>query len=593
MPTLLDAPPSREKVLDIVGKGMFGSRGPIRPEEFDTVNGVVKSIYAATKHGVQPGDPRHGDVMKAMASGGFMGEQINPTAQFGEALRAMQADLEKAGISVGKEINFTTFTDAVPSSVGFNVFDLSGPARVTAPFMAPLRERIPRTGGMGPAALFKLITGFSGSMTGGVGALNPAFSLEVPLAGSNIEAARGNAIEYAQADGITRYTFNAIRDAVTFTAFFSGEGFQDLRAMSAALGMQVSLMGEEREILMGRNTVIASVGAATGTARAVVTGGTYGTEVGITGVGGGGTNVYAKITAIGPFGETAGGTVSVAVNIAAAAIRVIDYTWTDVAGALGYNVYVAYQDAGGVAPTDYLLDYITANGSQQSTGFNQFTVGTAGRRTTTAVMPTSDTGTGSSLNYRGLVQSIEEGPIEGTSITGTSQVLNAEQSGQSMDWLQNILAGMWQTAKADPDDVIMNSREIKNASALILAGQSSNYRINIAPSEQNGIVAGVLVTSVMNESTRKMLRLVSHPWLPFGNALILSYGLPFATAFGQTNVMEMKGPQDLMQVQWPLTTLRWEWTNLWMNALVLYAPTFNAVVHGIAQEDDAATGFIC
>lgn len=574
-----------ERVLNVVKQTMLGPEGDFQnPAQLEKAMQVSKMLYAATSQQAKPQDGTVADTLMKMmgVSGGPQGP--NPMAV---AIQQMQQGLTKSGIDVGKEIDFSTFTDAIPTALNFNVFDLSGPARITAPYYAPLRELIPRTNGLGPAGMFKIITGFSGSMTGGVGSLNPAFSLDVPLAGANIEAARGNPIEYATADGITAYKFAAIRDAVTIPAFITGEGFQDLRAMSAALGMQMSMMAEERAILMGRSSVLAAVGAATGTKRAPVTG-----ETGIVGAGAGGTNVYVKVTAIGPFGETAAGTISVAVNIADTVTDVIDYTWTDVTGALGYNVYVAYQDTGGTTPTDFRMDYIV--GAQQSTGFNQFTVGTAGRRTTTAVVPSSDTGTGSSLNYRGIIQSIEEGPLLGTtSIVGDSQRLNAEQAGTDVTWMQDLFSRLWQNAKADPEEIWMNSREIKNASKLILAGDTTNYRVQFAPAQANGIVAGVMVSSVINESTRRVVDFKMHPWLPFGNAVVLSRSLPFPTAFGQTNVMEIKGPQDYMQIQWPLTTLRWEWSLIWMNALMLYAPTFCAVVHGIAQEDDAATGSIC
>lgn len=574
-----------ERVLNVVKQMMLGPQSNFdNAAQLEKAMQVSKMIYQASNSPAKPSSDESfaGNLQKMLGVSQPQGP--NPMAV---AIQQMQQGLAKSGIDVGKEIDFDNFTDAIPTSLNFNLFDLSGPARITAPYYAPLRDRIPRTNGVGPAGMFKIITGFSGSMTGGVGSLNPAFSLEVPLAGSNIEAARGNPIEYATADGITAYKFAAIRDAVTIPAFITGEGFQDLRAMSAALGMQMGMMAEERAILMGRSSALAAVGAATGTERAVVS-----PEVGILGTGTGGTNVYVKVTAIGPFGETAAGTISVAVNIAEGTTSVIDYTWTDVTGALGYNVYVAYQDAGATSPTEFRLDYIV--GAQQSTGFNQFTVGTAGRRTTTPLVPGADTGTGSSLNYRGIIQSIEEGPLLGTtSIVGESQRLNAEQAGTSLDWLQTIFATMWQNSKADPDEVWMNSREIKNASRLILAGDTTNYRVQFAPAQANGIVAGVMVSSVINESTRKVVDLKTHPWLPFGNAVVLSHALPFPTAFGQTNVMEIKGPQDYMQIQWPLTTLRWEWTLLWMNALMVYAPTFNAIVHGIAQEDDAAAGFIC
>lgn len=577
----LATPPPNEQVLNVVRQMMKGSSGAWGDQaDFEKGVRVARMISEAKM-------PTKGIAPEIMKQLGYLNPQAGSGAgsALAQAMEEMRKGLSGLGVDVAKEIDFNTFTNAIPSTLGFNVFDLSGPARITAPYMAPIRGKIPRVDGMGPAALEKVIRGFSGTMTGGATSVNPAFPLEVPLAGSNVEAARGNPVAYVTGDVIVPFKFFALRDDVTFTAFFSGSGFQDLRAMSAALLMQMAMMGEERAILMGRDTVLATPGQATGTERAVAGG-----ETGILGTGTGGTNVYVKVTAIGPFGETAAGVVSSAENIAEGTTSVVDYTWSDVVGALGYNVYVALQDAGATAPTVYYQDYIV--GAVQSTGFNKFTVGAFGRRTSGNTAPTTDTGTGGSDNYRGIIQTVEEGPASGTSILGTSGRLNAAQTGTQLTWLQDMFATMWQNAKADPEEIWMNSREIKNASDLIQQGSSNSaYRIAFSPGEANGVIAGVAVSAIINESTRREVKLSVHPWLPFGNAVICSYALPFATAFGRTTTMEIKGPQDYMQIMWPLTTLRWESSIIWMNALVIAAPTFFGIKHGIAQS--AATSFIC
>ncbi len=576
----------RPKTLEIVKNMIVGPGGKLDQLQYNEA--VEKALMIDNAGPSQVADDAWDSIGKAFGIGP---QVISPQQAYGAALQQMQSDLAKAGIEVGKEIDFNTFTDAIPNALGFNVFDLSGPARITAPFLAPFRSKIPRVLGRGPSALAKVITGFSGSATGGIGAVSPFFNLEVPNAGSNVEAARGNPVSYATGDVIVPFAFSALRDAVTMPAQFSAEGFQDLRGMSSALKMQMAMMAEERALIMGRSAALATPAQPTGTARAVVAG----VETGILGTGAGGTNVYARVTAIGPFGETASSPVSAAVNIAAAATNVVDFTWADVTGALGYNVYVGYANAGGGDPGAALsfLDYIV--GAQQSTGFNVFTAGVFGRRSTGPTAPLSDTGTGSAISYRGIIQTVEEGPISGSTILGGSGRLNTTQgTDANVAWLQAIFASMWQNAKADPEEILMNAREIQNISKIILSGTtSSNYRIAFDPAQANGIIAGVAVSAVLNESTQKPVKLTTHPWLPFGNAVVASYALPFPTAFGQTTTMEVKGPQDYMEIAWPLTTLRWESTILWMNALVVYAPTFFWIEHGIAQSATAAAGAQC
>lgn len=503
------------------------------------------------------------------------GASIEQSMALGQGLEQMRTALA----DLGKEINFS-FANAIPSALGFNVFDLAGPARVTAPVYAPIRQKIPRTNGNGPSALAKVIRGFSGSGTGGIGSVNPAFNLTVPTFGASSEASRGNAVSYATGDVIVPFKWHALYDAVTWTAFFAGEQFQDLRAMSAALLMQMAFLGEERAILMGRDAVIPTPAAPTGTGRAVVAG-----ETGITGVGVGGTNCYIKVSAVGAFGETIQ-SAAVTVNIAVGVTQVIDVTITDVVGALAYNVYASLADAGGADPGDASRFFYG------TTGFNKFTLGADGRVSTGATSPTVDSGTGGTNNYRGLIQTVEEGPASGTSILGYSKRTNAKLTATdtSIKPLQDAFASMWSTAKASPDEVWVNAREQKNFSEAILKANPAAYRIAYDPSAQNEVIAGIIVSTVLNESTRKAVKLTVHPWLPVGTAVIASYALPFPTPFGQTTTMEVKGPQDYMQVTWPLTSMRYESSIVWFNALCVYAPTFLGVIHGIAQETDATVG---
>lgn len=574
--------PVSPQLVDRVRQMMGGSwRDAAHMEEGMSVAKMIQ--YAGPPKG-GPGLEAVDSIQKAFGIGGPSAPANTSLAQM---MNQLTQQLNAAGIAVGKDIDFNTFTDAVPSTLGFNVFDLSGPANITAPFMAPIRGRIPRMQGRGPAGMNKVITGFSGSATGGIGSVNPAFPLQVPTAGSNLEAARGNPVSYALGDVIVPFKFFALTDSVTFPAFFAAEGFQDLRAMSAALLMQMAMMAEERQILMGRDAVLATPGQPTqGADRAVVAG----VEVGILGTGSGGTNVYSKVTAVGPYGETAAGAASTAENIAQGTTAVVDITWTDVPYALAYNVYVALLDAGATTGQVYYLDAA----GQNSSAFNGFTIGVRGRAFQTATAPASDTGTGSSDNYRGIIETVEQGPASGTAITGQSGRLNATVgTAPQITFLQNLFQTGWDLYKADYEEVLMNARERKNISNTILSGTSnSNYRVAFAPNEAGGIASGVIVSEVMNQSTGRSVRLTTHPWLPIGNAVGLTYSLPFATAFGDTTTMKIQGPQDYMQIMWSPTTLQWQSSIIWMNALMITAPTMMFVEHGIAQSTTAAAGAI-
>src|SRR5438132_3584156 len=495
-------------------QSLAGMMGPLNSDTLEKAVVVADQIMQATSQPSQPSQELEPLIKAAFPGYGTFSHDL-------DAVRAALAEL-------GKEISFTSGNFPVPGNVGFAVFDLSGPARATYPVLAPVRATIPREKGVGASALAKVVTGISGTGTGGASGnpLNPTVSTNVPLAAGNVEAARGTAISIASADVIVPYAWHALYNAVTWPSFYAGQEFQDLQGLMTTTLLQSAMLNEEREILMGRDATLSAPAAPTGTARAVV-----GTEVGIVGTGAGGTNVYIKVTAVGPFGETAG-SAAVTVNIAAAATRVIDVSITDVTGALAYNVYASLADTGGADPGDASRFFYG------TTGFNKFTLGADGRVTSGAVVPTTDTGTGSTTSYRGLIQSIESGPASGSSITGYVARSNAKPSGAAVTQLQNAFISLWGTAKANPDEVWVNARERKNFTDTILATSSSPYRLTyVDGAGDRGIVAGTLATAVMNEATGKVIKLTVHPWLPVGNAVILSYQLPFPTAYGATNAM--------------------------------------------------------
>lgn len=489
----------------------------------------------------------------------------------GAGMSDWMSGVNAAMAELGKEI---AFIPNLPASLPqFNVFDLSGPASQLYPVLSPFRNKVARRGnGRGGGHLAKVITAISGSGTG-LGDISPfVSSTSVPLANPNLEAARGNAYSFSTADRIFQFQSAAIYGSVTLSEFVASQGFQDTQALVATQNLQVAMQQEDKALLFGRNSLLSAPGQPTGTARNPLS-----SEVGITGVGVGGTNVYAEITAVGAFGETAGGTTSAAVNIAAAATKVIDFTWTAVSGALAYNVYASAADAGGADPGD---------GSRYfygTSGYTSFTVGAAGRVTSGAVVPTSDTGTGDTNAYQGWIQnSVANGAYTAN--------LNAALSGSSITQFQDAFFSLYQSTKGNPDEVWVTPQVRQDVSNLIMNGATQPYRLTYDPNQQGGVIAGVFVPTVLNETTGKAVPITVHPWLPKGNAVIAQYTLPFATAFGSNLCAEVVCVQDYMQIQWPMTTLRYESTVWWMSVLSMIAPTFQGWIHGIAHNDDNTAG---
>lgn len=474
---------------------------------------------------------------------------------------------------LGKEI---AFIPNLPTSLPqFNVFDLSGPAGQLYPVLSPFRNKVARRGnGRGGGHLAKVITAISGSGTG-LGDISPfVSSTSVPTANPNLEAARGNAYSFSTADRIFQFQSAAIYGSVTLAEFIASQGFQDTQALVATQNLQVAMQQEDKALLFGRNSLLVAPGQPTGVARAVVA---AAGEVGITGVGAAGTDVYAKITAVGAFGETAGGVASAAVNIAQAAVRVVDFSWTAVSGALAYNVYASLADNAGGDPGDGSRFFYGTS------GYTSFTVGAAGRVTSGTTVPLSDTGTGDSNAYQGWIQnSVANGAY--------SKSLGAALSGSSITAFQDAFFSLYQATKGNPDEIWVTPQVRQDVSALIMNGAAQPYRLSYDPNQQGGVIAGVFVPTVLNETTGKAVPLTVHPWLPRGNAVIAQYTLPFATAFGSNLCAEVVCVQDYMQIQWPMTTLRYESTVFWMSVLSMVAPTFQGWIHNIAHNATAASG---
>ena len=425
-----------------------------------------------------------------------------------------------------------------------------------------------------PGPLFALLGNGIGVMVVAIAAAIYAAGLDVSpiyLTHDEVIYAR-NAYSIATADRIFQYQSAAIYGSVTLAEFIASQGFQDTQALVATQNLQVAMQQEDKALLFGRNSLLSAPGQPTGTARNPLS-----SEVGITGVGVGGTNVYAEITAVGAFGETAGGTTSAAVNIAAAATKVIDFTWTAVSGALAYNVYASAADAGGADPGD---------GSRYfygTSGYTSFTVGAAGRVTSGAVVPTSDTGTGDTNAYQGWIQnSVANGAY--------SKSLNAVLTGSSITQFQDAFFSLYQSTKGNPEEIWVTPQVRQDVSNLIMNGATQPYRLTYDPNQQGGVIAGVFVPTVLNETTGKAVSITVHPWLPKGNAVIAQYTLPFATAFGSNLCAEVVCVQDYMQIKWPMTTLRYESTVFWMSVLSMVAPTFQGWIHGIAHNDDNTAG---
>ncbi len=521
-------------------------------------------------------------------------KSFNAWGLSGDQVAAIEAAI---GSTLGDGFLQKDLSPTSPLSTGYVAFDLEAPAKMLVPRPTPLRNRLPRLRGVGLAHRFKRITGFSGSGTGGVGAINPGFTDATQTNFSNPGSAnalyfnRPRKISYAGDETILPYVQQGLSDELSWWTQFSSLGFQDNRAISRSSTLYACMLAEEREILYGRGTLTgyagalaAPTGTPTGVARTAATG-----ESVVTGAVG--AKIYVKVVAeLGDFGVSQAGTVSTSSGIAVTnGTQVVDITIpTAVTGATGYKVFVstgtsdpgdasrwlytgaAFPNGKSVGRTPTLT--LTIQGALPTSGQSVAAYTTIDN--TSVNLASGDGLSGRPDNYDGIFTWL-------TGSGGYTSALNAPFSTSNAGGeFQTVFSALYDSVKADPDEAWMQGGDRKQLSDTLKGNSSSNYRITVAEDQTGSIKLGDVVTAVQNEVTGKVVELNVHPWLPQGNTLILSNTLPIPDSnVGQAWVLH--NVQDYMAVDWPVTQMSYDTSVWWSGTLSAYAPAWSGLITGI------------
>lgn len=512
-----------------------------------------------------------GDDGPATTAYGALVKALTPEATKGmspEAVASVQAALEQMKASTPDLVKDLTLTS--PVSTGLVAFDLEAPAKLLTPRPTPLRNRIPRSRGVGTSHRFKTITGFTGTETGGVANLHPGIvdstqANFAPSGASNaLYYARGPKITYAGQDTVVPYAQFSVSDEVTWSAQFAGQGFQDIRQLSRTSLLYSSMLLEERMLLMGRGTASGFSGAmAAPTGVTLTARSAAGGETGLSGVT---TNVYVQITSdAGSFGQSVATTVA---NVAATNGQVIDVKFTDAAQALGYNLYVSTGASDpGVGSRFFAGRFSGLNSS------GAIVLGGA-IPTSGATVPAADT-SAYAAGYDGIL------PYVMGANSGYKKKINGAFSTTNPGVeFQNAFVGLYNSVKADPDRILFNGSDRKQLSDSLKGSSSSNYQLQITQDQVSGVTMGNVAVAIMNEVTGKRVDMDVHPWLPQGVAPILSDTLPIPDT-QVSNVWEVRNVQDLMGIDWPVLQFAYESSSYWYGTMICYAPGWNGCVSGI------------
>ncbi|MFF6947015.1 hypothetical protein, partial [Streptomyces lavendulae] len=355
-------------------------------------------------------------------------------------------------------------------------------------------------------------------------------------------------------------------------AQFAGQGFEDISALANLILLQEMMMGEEYMMLAGTSTPVAAPSIVSASARAA---GSKERAVGA-------HMCFAVIiTATNYYGETVGSQV-VVLPSGTASDQVVDVTIGPSPGALAYNVYVstnaepsaanAYRVATGVGGVRF-----TVQGAPPVSGANP---------------PVVDTSTGKNTRMEGIIPTLAgKSASAGVYPNGWQggYVDQAVGTHLSYNVIYRALDALWENwssndpgaFRADPAEIVGDGGDIMRLSNDIIAqGMGTNYRLVVDQGDVPGVRVGAAVSEFQNPITRSVLKLVVHPWLTQGTAVLMTYQLP-QTWTNVSNAWEMTCVQDYVSIAWPVIDASFRYSIFLYGALVSHAPFYSGLLQGL------------
>jgi hypothetical protein len=562
------------KVTDLFGDVASSKDAAVRMEEFKSE--LNKSVSQAVTDPMAINAIQAGKATFAQASGDPVAnlealaanKSLSPDAV--GALNNALASQRLAMQDIQKDITLTS-----PLSTSFAAFDLEAPSKLLTPRPTPLRNKLPRKKGVGTSHRVKRILGYTGTGTGGIGQTWPGITESTTTAFGSINYERGPKISYAADDLILPYNSYSLSDSVSFDANFSGMGYQDLRQLSSTSTLYATMLMEERMMLMARGTASGYSGALSAPTFALASPVAASGQTALAA-----TTYYVNVTADAGisgsgFGESILGT-EASTAVASGDVLTVTVS-TAVAGALGYNIYVG--TVTGAANLKYQgtlkgTGTFTIQGAT-ATGLtgNNAAFTTTGAAASRATADTSAYATG----YDGIL------PTVLGSNSGKNNAINSTFSTSNPgNEYQVVFSSLYDSVKADPDEIFLNGADRKQLSDSIKNGSTANYRLNLTQTETGDYVGGAVIGGLHNEVTGKLVPLTVHPWLPQGVSPVVSYTLPIP----DTEVSDVWANfmvQDYMGIQWPVTQFAYEFSTYFRGTFFCTAPAWNGAVSGIVS----------
>ena len=470
----------------------------------------------------------------------------------------------------------------VSQSTLLTAYDLQGPAKNLYPVNTPIRNRLPRVGGIGPATNWRQITAIAGSGYDAMG--------WVP------EGQRTGRMSYTAVAKSASFVTIGEEDQVTFEAISAGVGFEDVRATGTMRVLQKMMLKEENALIFGNATL--NLGTPTTPTLAAAGSGatlpalTYSViVVALTGEGFRGASLANGVPLSTLFTGADGQTYTLNGGSSvksAAATQAVTLGQTLSCSTPAIQGAVAYAWFTGAAASEKLEKITTIN----SVTFSAPLLGTG---QAASAVTAGDKSANSSLAYDGLLTTaLKAGSgayvnILATGTAGTGTTLTASGRGTITE-IDVMLQSMWDNYQVSPSVLYVNSQELKNITNKALSGASSAPLLQIytPPGEgYGGLVAGGVVGWYFNPFCMDggiRIPIMIHPALPAGTLIGWCEELPMMYKSNNVpNVAEVKVRKDYYQLDYPLRTRAQEFGVYCEQVLAVYAPFALGVIGNIAN----------
>lgn len=462
----------------------------------------------------------------------------------------------------------STFTQSGSATTGLTFYDLEAGAKFLYPVLTPLRNEIPRVSGKGGIqANWKAVTGINTS------------GIRIGVSGGN----RGAVMAVSTADYAAAYKGIGIEDNVDFEAQYAGQGFEDIRALAAKVGLEALMLGEEILILGGNGTVALGVsptpslsGSTTGGSMTATTKSVIVVALTLEGylnasVAAGIPTEVTRTNADGSTDTFGGGSAQKSVAATQATTGTTGSISATVPSVRGAVAYAWFWGAAG-AETLGLITTVNAATLTEDSG--------AGAQAASA-LPATDSSTNNLVFDGILTQAMKPGSnAYYESLDGAE--LNADGAGGIVE-IDAALKSFWDNYKLTPDTIWLSSDAALTVSQKILAGNANGaYRI-VVNMEQGMMVGGVMVATYLNRFSMNganVLKVRIHPNMPAGMILFTTNKLPYPVN-GVGNVLQIRYRQDYYQIEWPLRTRKYEYGVYADEVLQHYFPPSMGVIANV------------